>query len=397
MTEVQPRLTFAGKLVIAGILALCGYGAWYYFKDDVSEPTSSTASTTGTTPESNGRETVIGVAYGTEKQRWFEAAVPLFAQSREGRGIRVDLIPMGSLEAAQALVRGDERINAWSPASGLYKESFVADWTLKYNKAPIVREETLALTPMTFVMWEDRYQAFIKKFPTVSFRTIGQALDQKAGWNAIAGRPEWGLFKFGHTHPNQSNSGLMTLVLMAFDYQHKCRGLEMKDVMDEGFQDWMRNIERGVSGLSNSTGNMMRDMVLKGPSTYDALFVYESVAVDYLRNAEGRWGRLHLVYPELNMWNDNPMYVLDAPWIKAEQRAAVGKFTDFLMSEPIQKLSLQHGFRPGNPSVSIKSPDSPFVQFASFGLSLDLTTSCEPPRAELISNLLASWQRGASR
>ena len=181
------------------------------------------------------------------------------------------------------------------------------------------------MTPMVFAIWDERYQAFVKKYQTLTFRTVGQALDEKSGWNGIAGRSEWGLFKFGHTHPNQSNSGLVTLVLMAFDYHRKCRDLEMKDILDEGFQDWMRGIERGVTGLSNSTGNMMRDMVLKGPSSFDALFVYESVVVDYLKNAEGRWGRLRIVYPDLNMWNDNPFYVLDAPWSKEEQRACGGR------------------------------------------------------------------------
>jgi ABC-type sulfate transport system substrate-binding protein len=186
-------------------------------------------------------------------------------------------------------------------------------------------------------------------------------------------------------------------VLMALDYHQKCRALEMKDILDEGFQDWMRGIERGVTGLSNSTGNMMRDMVLKGPSSFDALFVYESVVVDYLKNAEGRWGRLRIVYPTLNMWNDNPFYVLDAPWSKDEQRRAASKFLDFLMTEPIQKQSLNHGFRPGNPAVSIKSSDSPFVQYGSFGLRVDLTTSCDPPGSAVISNLLESWQRSSSR
>jgi len=395
MTQTKPGLTVLGKLVVALVVLGCGYGAWLYFRGDQRPPGPGGAADAGA-PARAG-ETVIGIAYGTEKQRWLEWAVDQFAQSRDGKGFRVELIPLGSIEAAQALVRGDTRINGWTPASGLYKESFVADWTLKHNKSPILREETLALTPMVFVMWDERYQAFMKKYPNVSFRTIAQALDEKSGWNAIAGRSEWGLFKFGHTHPNQSNSGLMTLVLMAFDFQRKCRDLQMKDVLDEGFQGWMRKVERGVSGLSNSTGTMMREMVLKGPSSFDALFVYESVVVDYLRNAEGRWGRLRIVYPDLNMWNDNPFYVLDAPWSSAEQRRGTAKFLDFLLSEPVQKQSLAHGFRPGNPSVALKAPDSPFAQYGSFGLRVDLTTSCQAPDAAVISNLLASWQRASGQ
>jgi Bacterial extracellular solute-binding protein len=397
MTSDQPGLTALGKLAVAAVLAASAYGAWYYFRGGSAPSTTPATQTAAPGATDSGPGVRIGIAYGTEKQRWLQAAVEQFGQSADGRGIRIELIPMGSIEAAQALVRGDERIHAWSPASSVYKQTFVADWTLKRNKSPFVREETLALTPMVFVIWEERYQAFVKKYQSLSFRTIGQALDEKSGWSGIAGRSEWGLFKFGHTHPNQSNSGLMTLVLMAFDYHQKCRDLALKDILDSGFQDWMRGLERGVTGLSNSTGNMMRDMVLKGPSSFDALFVYESVVIDYLKNAEGRWGQLHIVYPNLNMWNDNPFYVLDAPWSKEEQRRAAAKFLDFLMTEPIQKQSLAHGFRPGNPAVSIKTGDSPFVQYGRFGLRVDLTTSCEPPESAVIANLLESWQRGASR
>ena len=134
-------------------------------------------------------------------------------------------------------------------------------------------------------------------------------------------------------------------------------------------------------------------MVLKGPSAYDALVVYESVAIDYLKNAEGRWGELRVVYPQRNAWNENPYYVLDVPWSNAEQREAAGKFLDFLQTEPVQKQSLVHGFRPGNPAVPVRVAGSPFVSYQRFGLSVDLGEACEAPRAEVINNLLAGWER----
>ncbi len=403
MSNEQPGLTLLGKLFIAAVVSLCGYGAYYYLAGPGAKSSAPSAGTIASGPASAsdpvapGDGVTVGIAYGTEKQRWLQWAVEQFAQAPKGRGVHVQLIPMGSLEAAQALVNGDTRIQVWSPASALYKETFVAEWTLKYGKAPILREDALALTPMVFVMWDERYQAFTKKYPTVSFQTIGQAMAEKSGWTGIAGHSEWGLFKFGHTHPNQSNSGLMTLVLMAFDYHKKCGGLELKDVLSDTFQEWMRTTERGTSGLSNSTGNLMRDMVLRGPSSYDAVFVYESVAVDFLKNAEGRWGPLRIVYPDLNMWNDNPYYVLEASWSSEAQRKAAGDFLDFLMSERVQREALVHGFRPGNPAVSIKSPQSPFVQSSASGLRVALTTSCEAPSATVIANLLGSWQRGVGR
>jgi hypothetical protein len=54
---------------------------------------------------------------------------------------------------------------------------------------------------------------------------------------------------------------------------------------------------------------------------------------------------------------------------------------------------LTHGFRPGNPAVPVRVPDSPFMKYQRFGLKIDLGTVCEPPRAEVLNNLLAGWER----
>ena len=392
-----PRLTFLGRFMIFLVIAGC-LGLAYHFLlgPRLSRPGPAPAASGGGdtgTPAGSNASLRIGIAYGTEKKLWLEWAVREYGKTRAGSKVQIDLLPLGSLESAQALLSGDKRIQVWSPASALYKENFVGDWTVKQSGNAILKEEALALTPMVFVMWDERYRAFMQKYGKVSFETIRQALGEKGGWQAIAGKPEWGLFKFGHTHPNQSNSGLMTLVLMAYEYHHKTRGLELADILDVNCQSWMSEIERGVTGLSNSTGNMMREMILKGPSTFDVLFVYESVAIDYLKNAEGRWGSLRVIYPESNMWNDNPYYIIDAPWSDASQRAAAQTFLDYLLTEPVQEQALVHGFRPGNPAVPIKTPTSPFTMFVASGLRVDLGTVCEPPRAEVLSNLLSSWQR----
>jgi Ca-activated chloride channel family protein len=394
-----PKLTGLGKFFIFLFIVVCVAGAYYFFtnRSPWSSPGKSGNASGGMFDgPGSGDQVEIGIAYGTEKQRWLEWAVQEFAKTRDGRRIKVNLIPMGSLEGAHALLNGDQRIQVWSPASALYKDIFVQEWEIKYSRNPILKEEAIALSPMVFVVWDERYQAFVQKYKTLTFATVSQALQEKGGWESIAQRPEWGLFKFGHTHPNESNSGLMTIVLTAYSYQKKTKGLELKDVVDVGFQTWLQGFERGVSGLSNSTGNMMREMVLKGPSSYDGLFVYESVAIDYLKNAEGRWGQIRVVYPEYNAWNENPYYIIDTTWSSKAQREAAETFLAFLLSEPIQKESLVHGFRPANANVPVKFPDSPFVKYADYGVKVDLGKICEPPRAEVVNNLLQSWQRSQS-
>ena len=389
-TSDGPRLTLLGKLFVVLFILACVAGAYYLFAGKKTvEQTRQTAANL----LSGGPPVEIGIAYGTEKQRWLEWAVSEFAKTTDGKRITINLIPMGSLEGAHAILSGDKRINVWSPASATYKDTFVQEWQVKNSGNPIIKEEPLALTPMVFVMWDERYKAFIQKYKVVSLDTINQALQEKTGWDAIAHQPDWGLFKFGHTHPNQSNSGLMTIVLAAYAYHHKTKDLTVADVVNAGFQQWLGSLERGTSGLSNSTGNMMKEMVLKGPSSYDAAIVYENVAIDFLKNAEGRWGQIRVVYPEYNAWNENPYYIVDVPWSTPEQRKAAQTFLAFLLTDRIQREALVHGFRPANPNVPVKFADSPFLTYAGSGVQVDLQKICDPPKAEVVNNLLESWQR----
>lgn len=417
----QPRLTILGKLVILLFAAACFAGAYFLWKNTTGTgngggpgngsgagangggatdgsggrtPSTGSGNSPRTGPaDAPGDRVTIGVAYGTEKRTWLTWAVEQFAQTKDGAKIEVKLIPLGSIEAAHAIVKGDQSINVWSPASSLYRYQLADEWRLKNSSEVIAKEEPLALTPMVFVFWDERYEQFIAKYKEVTFRTIARALAEPGGWGAIAKKEEWGLFKFGHTHPNQSNSGLMTLVLEAQDFHNKATPLTVGEITSADFQSFANGLWRGASGLSNSTGNMMREMVQRGPSTYDALFVYESTAIDFIKSAEGRWGKLKVVYPARNVWNDNPYYVLNVPWSTSAQRKASEQFLAYLLSEPVQRRALEHGFRPANVTVPVNGTDSPFTLYGGYGLKIDLTTVCDPPPAEVISNLLLSWQR----
>ena len=175
---------------------------------------------------------------------------------------------------------------------------------------------------------------------------IGYAMSARTGWGAIDGKPEWGHFKFGHTHPNQSNSGIMALILLACEYYQKPSGLTVNDVMSKEFQDFMIDFERGVIGLSNSTGNMMKEMVLKGPSGYDALLVYESVAIDYLKRpralgpAPGDLSEIQYLERQPLLYSQ---YALDHAG-PPEGGRRVPQVPD---ERAVQAKALDHGFRPG--------------------------------------------------
>jgi len=361
-----------------------------------SDPAAGTLSQTAVLVAADPGTVEIHIAYGTEKQKWLEEATVEFAKTPAGRRIKVNLHGMGSVEGAQAVLDGPSPvpIHVWSPASSAYRDLFEQEWRARHKNKPIVMTDNLALTPMVFVMWQDRRDAFIKKYAKVNFETIGQAMQEPGGWETIAAQPAWGRFKFGHTEPSRSNSGLLTLVLMAYEFAGKERSLSLEDVAQQRFLDWLRSFEQAVArpggSLTHSTGTLMREMVLRGPSQYDCLLVYENLAIDYLVSARDRWGELHVDYPEPNMWNEHPYYILDVPWSNQAQRDAAADFLAFLMSEPIQRQALEHGFRPGNPDVSIRFADSPLLRHAQHGLQIHLPGMCEPPRADTIKKLLTA-------
>jgi ABC-type glycerol-3-phosphate transport system substrate-binding protein len=393
----QPSRRFAAAVALLALVLIAAIVGWGLVasRRDGKGPGPDAAG-----PATAAAERVaINVAFGTEKEKWLKEALAAFEQTPEGRRVQVNLVGLGSVEGAQAVLDGPGPvpIHVWSPASSAYRDVFEKEWRIKHSGAPILQEENLALTPMVFVLWKSRYEPFIKRYGKVNFQTIAVAMGESGGWASIGDQPTWGLFKFGHAQPSKSNSGLLTLVLMAYEFSHKERGLTTADVTQPAFQAWLKAFEQGVArpggSLTHSTGTLMREMVLRGPSQYDCLMVYENLAIDYLDDARRRWGELQVVYPEENLWNEHPYYILNVPWSAPAQREAARHFLDFLISEPIQRRALAHGFRPGNPSVAVRFPQSPLVVHAEQGLIIDLPRVCEPPRAEIVYDLIASSRR----
>jgi len=405
-----PKLTALGKLVIFIFIIACigggGFMAYKSFgsaKGEVPDETSSNKDVKGTTEDTlDGPVITIGVAYGTEKKEWMKWAHEEFKKTPEGKRIKINLLGMGSLEAAKAIINGDERIHVWSPASAAYKDVFIQDFQSKYSKDPIISETPLVLSPMVFVMWKERYDALKESVGELNFETLRQCveLDEKGdlkSWGEIANQPDWGYFSFGHTNPAQSNSGVLAIVLAAYDFHKKYKDLSVKDIVDSDFQQWYRELNAGVSDRVNSTGTLMNEMIQKGPSVYDVVWVYENLAMSHVNRAKNRYGELIIVYPDKNIWNDNPYYLLDTDWSSNEQRDAAKVFQEFLLSKRIQQRAATLGFRPVNLDAGIKFPGSPFLEHVKNGVKINIPRVCEPPSADVLNNLLIGWERLRSR
>jgi len=139
----------------------------------------------------------------------------------------------------------------------------------------------------------------------------------------------------------------------------------------------------------------MNEIVTKGPSQYDFGVVYENLALQNMETAQQHWNQpLHIYYPPATLFSDHPFAVLDGAWAKPEERAAAIVFRDFLLSNDIQKLALQYGFRPTDPNVAITSddPNNPFKKYAPNGVEVAIAQQAEAPSAEVVSSLLELWK-----
>ena len=389
---MKPKSAIVIAFLIA-VVAILYFAVGKKPSEDRPEPA------TLTTPVAPPTGVEISFEYSTEKKDWLEAAVAEFHKTNPQ--IRVTLIGKGSLDAANAILDGSDKPVLWSPADSLVANLLASDWQTKNQTALFAATgdaapQPLLLTPLVFVVWEERAKVLDPSSNgQLSWTTIHNAVASPKGWAGLGGKPAWGFVTLGHTDPNKSNSGLGALALMAYEYFNVTSGLTVEQLLDPKFQGFVKDIERGVSHFEASTGTFMTDMIRFGPSKYDIAVVYESLAVSQLENAQGRWGSLHIYYPPVTIWSDHPVVALDAPWVTPAQKQAAQRLISFLRSTPVQATALRFGFRPADTSVPMKTSDpaNPFTRSAKYGLSLELPPAAQPPAGPVVRNMLMMWSR----
>lgn len=396
----ESRRRMGIELLVLGGLTLLGLSNWGWLTPP--KPTEQKSESVDELAALTDRKPIeINIAYSTDLRDWLEPAARDFAETPDGKQVKVRLFGMGSRAAGQAILKGASPtpFHVWIPAGGVSRRVFEANWKAKTpNTNPIVRADSLATSPLVFAIWKSRHDAFRRKYPELSFQTIAEAMEAgDHGWERISGEIEWGRFKFGHADPDDSNSGMLALVMMAHDYHDRKRNLNPDDVNDSGFREWLANVERHVSrpdgSLVSSTGPLMKAMVQHGPSEFDCVLVYEALAVHYARAARDRWEPLQLVYANPNLWNEHPYCILDVPWTSDKHRDAAELFLEYLLGEKAQKQALAQGLRPVHPAVALRSADGPLLsaEAVEAGAQVDVPLNlAQPLAAETLRDLLAA-------
>jgi Ca-activated chloride channel family protein len=215
------------------------------------------------------------------------------------------------------------------------------------------------------------------------------------GWEAYD-HPEWGAFQFGHTHPDYSNSGITSILAMAYAATGKTSGLTVDDVRESDVAEFISAVESGVIHYGRSTGFFARQMFNRGPSYLSAAVMYENLVIESYNEALYPDIPLPVVaiYPsEGTFWSDHPFTILNAPWVDEELRAAAEMYRDYLLATPQQERALEFGFRPASLDVEIGAPIVP-----EHGVDPnEPQTLLSVPEAEVIEEVRDIWGANKKR
>jgi serine/threonine protein kinase len=344
----------------------------------------------------------IDFIYSTEKEKWLQEAIAAFQGSEaavlNGKRIEIRALTSGSLNMTDRITQGEFKPIAWTPASSLEINRFQDQWQEKHAGRSIIEDtdtRSIVQSPFVFAIWEDRARLLLQKYQKIDWNSVHDALRTVNGWVDIGGPAAWTHVKFGHTRPDESNSGLLTIILMAYAFFKKQRNLSINDVKDKGFVLFFQDFEDAVTAFGHSSGTYLSNEVfLKGTSGYDIVATYENLVLTAQDEIKQRVGQLwRPFYPALNILSDHPFAILRGDWASAEQLAAAKAFRTFLLGETAQRLALKYGLRPVHQKVRI-TDNSANNLFLSSPIKNDIQSNFQSvvyPLKTVVQDLLNLW------
>jgi len=284
---------------------------------------------------------------------------------------------------------GSLRAQLVSPASGLFIKLANAEARTKTGKDLVPETENLVLSPVVIAVWKPMAEALGWGNKPVGWAEILALARNPDGWGAL-NAPQWGQFKLGHTHPEYSNSGLISILAETYAAAGKTAGLSLEDIGRPEISEFVRGIEGSIVHYGASTGFFGKKMFQQGPGYLSAAVLYENMVV------EANSGKYSLPFPvvaiypkEGTFWSDHPAGVVDAPWVTPEQKAAARRYIRFLLAPEQQRRALTFGFRPGLVDVALAAP----IDKAHGVDPAEPKTTLEVPRAEVIRGVGRLWEK----
>jgi Ca-activated chloride channel family protein len=352
----------------------------------------TTGSSSSSAPSHPAAETInLTFTYGSEKEEWIKNVTEAFNREDHktagGKFIHVDAIPMGSGECIDELINGTRQADITSPASAAFIKLGNVQSRVKTGKDLIASTDSLVLSPVVIAMWKPMAEALGWPGKSLGWSDILALAADSRGW-AAHGHPEWGPFRFGHTSPESSNSGLISIFAEAYAATGKKAGLTVKDVENPKTAQFIAGIERSVVHYGSSTGFFGKKMFTNGPQYLSAAVLYENMVIESYSPNYSMVFPVVAIYPkEGTFWSDHPVGIVSREWVTADKQQAAKVYIDYLLAKPQQEKAIPYGFRPGSTEVQLAAPID-----AAHGVDpREPKTTLEVPSPEVMDAILKTW------
>lgn len=305
-----------------------------------------------------GEVITLTFPYGSEKKLWINDVTSDFNEeahkTRAGKTIVVNPIPMGSGTMTRELLAGRRKSHLVSPASSIFIE--IANDRYPTDTPLIGPTRSLVRSPVVIAMWKPMARALGWGHHPIGWQEVLEMVNNDEGW-AKYDFPEWGRFKFGHTHPEASNSGIIALMAQVYAATGKTEGLTVEDVRNPKTATFLKQIGKGVVHYGSSTGFFGRKMFRGGPKFIAAAVLYENMVIESYKRDPKTELPIVAIYPkEGTFWSDHPVGIVQADWVDEEHKEAAEIYIQYLLAQPRQEKALAFGFRPGDKTIPLGAP-----------------------------------------
>jgi len=382
---------WSGRSLLKHCLAI-GSGLFVFLFLLLLPACKSKSSSSDDTGASSPDRLELILTYGSEKEKWINEVTNDFNRaehrSSSGKRIFVRAIPMGSGEAIDEVMEGRRQPHLISPASSAFIKLGNAQSQSRFGKDLIASTDNLVLSPVVIAMWKPMAEALGWGKKPIGWSDILALARSQKGWDAY-GYPQWGHFKFGHTHPQFSNSGLISLFAEVYAASGKTAGLTVDDVNKPRIADFVSGIEKSVVHYGSSTGFFGRQMFSSGPQYLSAAVLYENMVTETYSQSDLPF-QVVAIYPkEGTFWSDHPIGIVERDWVTPEHREAAKAYIQYLLQRPQQEKAIAYGFRPGSVDVPLASPID-----ASHGVDpKEPKTTLEVPSVPVMDAIISLWQQ----
>ena len=353
---MKPLTLLLGSLLLIAIIV--------FIAITVMDPFSSSAdgTSTATLPADSVLVTLVS---SSTKRDWLNQVVERFnledQKTASGKSIVVQVSHTRSGSSMNAILEGKSQPVVWSPGDQSWADLINNKWRQEENR-PLISQlcDPTIYAPIGFAMWRPMAEALGWPDTPIGWDTIVELAADPDGW-ATYGHPEWGQFRFGHSHPAYSNTGMLSMTSFVHGIVGTSSPIDGDQVYQPTVVEAMRSLEQNTRKYGAGSTALFDLMVKQGPAYVHAIAASEETTLRYnLNYSDELRFPLAFIFPSGGtIWADHPYCILDnAEWVSAEQSEAAAILGEYLLAPEQQALAIENRLRPTDSSIALHTPIS---------------------------------------